>query len=114
MDKKEAWKELLRLTPTTAWMLDPVKIETVQALARIANAEIKPQRKKNHKRVICVYHNGKLLIDGYAQTLCRSFGVSPQGLHNRARVQYVDSKGRQFKYLDEKKSIEMMDEKEKT
>lgn len=46
VDKKEAWKELLRLTPTTAWMFDPVKVDTVQALARIANGETKVRQKK--------------------------------------------------------------------
>ena len=100
VDKKEAWKELLRLTPTTAWMFDPVKVDTVQALARIANGETKVRQKKNRKRVICVYHNGKLLTDGYAKTLCQSFGISRQALHKRARMQYVDYKGRLFKYLE--------------
>lgn len=100
MDKKEAWKELLRLTSTTAWMFDPVKVDTVQALARIANGEIKSRQKKGRKRVICVYHNGKLLTDGYAKTLCQSFGISRKAIHKRARRQYVDSKGRLFKYLE--------------
>ncbi|EPH98153.1 hypothetical protein D920_01711 [Enterococcus faecalis 13-SD-W-01] len=103
MTRNEAFQEILSLTPDPSWMSDPVKVARVQALSRIANGEIKPRKKTKRKRkVIEVYHNDKLLIEGYSDTLSRAFGITAQRLNDRARSQFVDSRGRLFKYREEK------------
>ncbi|OTN92424.1 hypothetical protein [Enterococcus faecium] len=99
MDKKAAMKRITELTKLESWQEDEEVVAEVQKLGKSMWAE-KPKRKAPRK--IAIWHGGRILVTGTAEELSKITGLSKNIIWDRARSLWIDSKGRQFKYVEEK------------
>lgn len=100
MDKKAAMKRIIELTHSGNWQEDKEIVAEVQKLGKPMWAE-KPKRKTPRK--IAIWHGDRILVTGTAEQLSEITGLSKNIIWDRAKRENVDSRGRQFKYLEEKK-----------
>ena len=61
----------------------------------------KPKRKTPRK--IAIWHGDRILVTGTAEQLSEITGLSKNTIWDRASSLWIDSKGRQFRYVEEKK-----------
>lgn len=99
IDKKEAMKRIIELTKSESWQEDEAIVEEVQKLGKVLWVE-KTKRKKPKK--IAILYGNKILVTGTAEQLSEITGLRKNIIWERAKNLKVDSKGRQFKYLEEK------------
>ncbi|PEH45695.1 hypothetical protein [Enterococcus durans] len=100
VDKKAAMKRIAELTKLESWQEDKEIVAEVQKLGKPMWTE-KPKRKT--PRRIAIWHGDRILVTGTAEQLSEITGLSKNIIWDRAKRENVDSKGRQFKYLEEKK-----------
>ena len=99
MDKKATMKRIIELTPSESWQEDKEIVAEVQKLGKPMWAE-KPKRKTPRK--IAIWHDDRILVTGTAEQLSEITGLSKNIIWDGAKRENVDSKGRQFKHLEEK------------
>ncbi|EMS76282.1 hypothetical protein H318_04177 [Enterococcus durans IPLA 655] len=100
MDKKATMKRIAELTKSESWQEDKEIVAEVQKLGKPMWAE-KPKRKTPRK--IAIWHGDRILVTGTAEQLSEITRLSKNIIWDRAKRENVDSKGRQFKYVEEKK-----------
>ena len=100
MDKKAAMKRIAELTKSESWQEDKEIVAEVQKLGKPMWTE-KPKRKTPRK--IAIWHGDRILVIGTAEQLSEITRLSKNIIWDRAKRENVDSKGRQFKYVEEKK-----------
>ena len=99
MDKKARMKRIAELTKSESWQEDKEIVAEVQKLGKSMWAE-KPKRRT--PRRIAIWHGDRILVTGTAEQLSEITRLSKNIIWDRAKRENVDSKGRQFKYLEEK------------
>ena len=99
MDKKAAWRKLMLLIQDENWQEDEAVVAEVQKLGKSMWTE-KPKRKTPRK--IAIWHGDRILVTGTAEQLSEITGLSKNIIWDRARSLWIDSKGRQFRYVEEK------------
>ncbi|QCJ63769.1 hypothetical protein [Enterococcus durans] len=99
VDKKAAMKRIAELTKSESWQEDKEIVAEVQKLGKPMWTE-KPKRKTPRK--IAIWHGDRILVIGTAEQLSEITRLSKNIIWDRAKRENVDSKGRQFKYLEEK------------
>ncbi|MDQ8332375.1 hypothetical protein Q3C80_02675 [Enterococcus faecium] len=99
MDKKAAMQRIIELTYSEDWQNDKEAASEVMRLGREMWAE-KPKRKTPRK--IAIWHGDRILVTGTAEQLSEITGLSKNIIWDRAKRENVDSKGRQFKHVEEK------------
>lgn len=98
MDKKAAMKRIIELTHSENWQEDKETASEVKRLGRAMWAE-KPKRKTPRK--IAIWHGDRILVTGTAEQLSEITGLSKNTIWDRASSLWIDSKGRQFRYVEE-------------
>ena len=99
MDKKAAWRKLMLLIQDENWQEDKEIVAEVQKLGKSMWTE-KPKRRTPRK--IAIWHDDRILVTGTAEQLSEITGLSKNIIWDRARSLWIDSKGRQFRYVEEK------------
>ncbi|HFQ0713908.1 TPA: hypothetical protein ACG8R2_000962 [Enterococcus faecium] len=99
MDKKAAMKRIIELTYSEDWQNDKEAASEVMRLGKTMWAE-KPKRKTPRK--IAIWHGDRILVTGTAEQLSEITGLSKNIIWDRARSLWIDSKGRQFRYVEER------------
>ena len=99
VDKKAAMKRIIELTHSENWQEDKEIVAEVQKLGKSMWTE-KPKRKTPRK--IAIWHGDRILVTGTAEQLSEITGLSKNIIWDRAKRENVDSKGRQFKHVEEK------------
>ncbi|WP_080105926.1 hypothetical protein [Enterococcus faecium] len=99
VDKKAAMQRIIELTHSENWQEDKEIVAEVQKLGKSMWNE-KPKRKTPRK--IAIWHGDRILVTGTAEQLSEITGLSKNIIWDRARNLWIDSKGRQFKYVEEK------------
>ncbi|MGM0308790.1 hypothetical protein IGK15_001866 [Enterococcus sp. AZ045] len=97
MDKKAAMKRISELTSAESWQEDEKIIVEVQKLGKKIWTE-KLRRKPPRK--IAIWHDDRILVTGTAEQLAEITGLSKNIIWSRAKHMDIDSKGRQFKYME--------------
>ena len=98
MDKKAAMKRIAELTKSESWQEDKEIVAEVQKLGKSMWTE-KPKRRTPRK--IAIWHDDRILVTGTAEQLSEITGLSKNIIWDRARSLWIDSKGRQFRYVEE-------------
>ncbi|OJG80747.1 hypothetical protein RV14_GL000489 [Enterococcus ratti] len=99
MDKKAAMKRIAELTESESWQEDKEIVAEAQKIGKVVwNVETK----RRTTRKIVIWHGDRILVTGTAEQLSRITGLRKNIIWKRARDKRIDSKGRQFKYLEEK------------
>ena len=99
MDKKAAMQRIIELTYSEDWQNEKETASEVMRLGRAMWTE-KPKRKTPRK--IAIWHGDRILVTGTAEQLSEITGLSKNIIWDRARSLWIDSKGRQFRYVEEK------------
>ncbi|WHT27667.1 hypothetical protein OH471_05485 [Enterococcus faecium] len=99
VDKKAAMKRIVELTKSESWQEDKEIVAEVQKLGKPMWAE-KPKRRTPRK--IAIWHGDRILVTGTAEQLSEITRLSKNLIWDRVRRGNVDSKGRQFRYVEEK------------
>ncbi len=99
VDKKAAMKRIAELTKSESWQEDKEIVAEVQKLGKSMWTE-KPKRKTPRK--IAIWHGDRILVTGTAEQLSEITGLSKNIIWDRAKSLWIDSKGRQFRYVEEK------------
>ncbi|HIB4599251.1 TPA: hypothetical protein ACWWE1_000288 [Enterococcus faecium] len=99
MDKKAAMKRIAELTKSESWQEDKEIVAEVQRIGKSMWAE-KPKRKTPRK--IAIWHGDRILVTGTAEQLSEITGLSKNVIWDRAKNMDIDSKGRQFRYVERK------------
>ncbi len=100
MDKKAAMKRIIELTHSENWQNEK---ETASEVMRLGRAMWAEKTKRRTSRRIAIWHGDRILVTGTAEQLSEITGLSKNIIWNRARSLWIDSKGRQFRYVEEKK-----------
>lgn len=98
MDKKAAMKRIIELTHSENWQEDK---ETASEVKRLGRAMWAEKNKRRTPRKIAIWHGDRILVTGTAEQLSGITGLSKNIIRDRARSLRIDSKGRQFKYVEE-------------
>ena len=99
MDKKAAMKRIIELTHSENWQEDKEAASEVMRLGRTMWAD---NSNKPRPRRIAIWHGDRILVTGTAEQLSEITGLSKNIIWDRAKRENVDSKGRQFKHVEEK------------
>lgn len=99
MDKKAAMQRIIELTYSEDWQNDKEAASEVMRLGRAMWAE---KTKRRTPRKIAIWHGDRILVTGTAEQLSEITGLSKNIIWDRARNLWIDSKGRQFRYVEEK------------
>ncbi|NAA11471.1 hypothetical protein GUJ14_02305 [Enterococcus hirae] len=97
VDKKVAMKRIIELTHSENWQEDKEIVAEVQKLGKSMWAE---KTKRRTPRKIAIWHGDRILVTG--TELSEITGLSKNIIWDRARSLWIDSKGRQFRYVEEK------------
>ncbi len=100
VDKKAAMKRIIELTHSENWQEDKEIVAEVQKLGKQMWTE---KTKRKTPRKIAIWHGDRILVTGTAEQLSEITGLSKNIIWDRARSLWIDSKGRQFRYVEEKK-----------
>ncbi|MCO5426589.1 hypothetical protein [Enterococcus faecium] len=98
VDKKATMKRIAELTKSESWQENKETASEVKRLGRAMWTE-KPKRKTPRK--IAIWHGDRILVTGTAEQLSEITGLSKNIIWDRARSLWIDSKGRQFRYVEE-------------
>ena len=98
MDKKAAMKRIAELTKSESWQEDKEIVAEVQKLGKSMWIENQTENTKK----IAIWHGDRILVTGTAEQLSEITGLSKNIIWDRARSLWIDSKGRQFRYVEEK------------
>ncbi len=99
MDKKATMKRIAELTCSEKWQENEDVVAEVQKLGKSMWAE---KTKRRTPRKIAIWHGDRILVTGTAEQLSEITGLSKNIIWDRARSLWIDSKGRQFRYVEEK------------
>ncbi|BDP83392.1 TPA: hypothetical protein ACG8FS_000836 [Enterococcus faecium] len=99
VDKKAAMKRIIELTHSENWQEDKEAASEVMRLGRTMWAD---KSNKPRPRKIAIWHGDRILVTGTAEQLSEITGLSKNIIWDRAKRENVDSKGRQFKHVEEK------------
>ncbi|WP_270216095.1 hypothetical protein [Enterococcus lactis] len=99
VDKKATMKRIAELTKSESWQEDKEIVAEVQKLGKSMWTE-KPKRRTPRK--IAIWHGDRILVTGTAEQLSEITGLSKNIIWDRAKNMDIDSKERQFKYVEEK------------
>ncbi|EHM31842.1 Hypothetical protein EfmE4452_2678 [Enterococcus faecium E4452] len=99
MDKKAAMQRIIELTYSEDWQNDKEAASEVMRLGREMWAE---KTKRKTPRKIAIWHGDRILVTGTAEQLSEITGLSKNIIWDRAKNMDIDSKERQFKYVEEK------------
>ncbi|MGX7701071.1 hypothetical protein [Enterococcus mundtii] len=55
---------------------------------------------KKRRKIIAVYHDGQIVVQGLCEDICWDLGLKPSTVYTYANRQATDSKKRTFKYLE--------------
>ena len=99
MDKKATTKRIAELTKSESWQEDKEIVAEVQKLGKSMWTE---KSKRKTPRKIAIWHGDRILVTGTAEQLSEITRLSKNLIWDRVRRGNVDSKGRQFKYLEGK------------
>ncbi|EME3529708.1 hypothetical protein Q7174_002357 [Enterococcus faecium] len=99
MDKKATMKRIAELTKSESWQEDKEIVAEVQKLGKSMWTE---KSKRKTPRKIAIWHGDRILVTGTAEQLSEITRLSKNLIWDRVRRGNVDSKGRQFKYLEGK------------
>lgn len=99
MDKKAKIKRIAELTCSEKWQENEDVVAEVQKLGKPMWTE-KPKRKTPRK--IAIWHGDRILVTGTAEQLSEITRLSKNIIWDRAKRENVDSKGRQFRYVEGK------------
>ena len=99
VDKKVAMKRIIELTHSENWQEDKEIVAEVQKLGKSMWTE---KTKRRTPRKIAIWHGDRILVTGTAEQLSEITGLSKNIIWDRARSLWIDSKGRQFRYVEEK------------
>lgn len=97
MDKKAKIKRIAELTCSEKWQENEDVVAEVQKIAKTMWTN-EPKRRPPKK--IAIWHDGKILVTGTAEQLSEITRLSKNLIWDRVRRGNIDSKGRQFKYLE--------------
>ena len=100
MDKKAAMQRIIELTYSEDWQNDKEAASEVMRLGRAMWAD---KSNKPRPRKIAIWHGDRILVTGTAEQLSEITGLSKNIIWDRARSLWIDPKGRQFRYVEEKK-----------
>ncbi|WP_033647181.1 hypothetical protein [Enterococcus faecium] len=100
VDKKTAMKRIIELTHSENWQEDKEIVAEVQKLGKSMWTE---KTRRRTPRKIAIWHGDRILVTGTAEQLSEITGLSKNIIWDRAKNMDIDSKGRQFKYMEEKK-----------
>lgn len=102
MKNKVAYRMMLERLNSRAWEENDERVVAeVQKIAKLTENKEKPGRKRPGRK-IAIWHGGRILVTGTAEQLSEITRLSKNIIWDRAKRENVDSKGRQFKYLEEK------------
>ncbi|HAQ5021948.1 TPA: hypothetical protein IXT90_000446 [Enterococcus faecium] len=99
VDKKATMKRIAELTKSESWQEDK---EIVAEVQRIGKSMWTEKTKRRTPRKIAIWHGDRILVTGTAEQLSEITGLSKNIIWDRARSLWIDSKGRQFRYVEEK------------
>ncbi|HHD7718622.1 TPA: hypothetical protein ACOWQC_000029 [Enterococcus faecium] len=99
VDKKSAMKRIIELTYSEDWQNDKEAASEVMRLGKSMWAE---KSKRKTPRKIAIWHGDRILVTGTAEQLSKITGLSKNIIWDRAKNMDIDSKGRQFMYVEEK------------
>lgn len=99
VDKKAAMKRIAELTEFASWQEDKEIVAEVQKIGQVIWSG---KTKRRTTRKITIWHGDRILVTGTAEQLSRITGLRKNIIWKRARDKRIDSKGRQFKYAEEK------------
>ncbi len=100
VDKKAAMQRIIELTYSEDWQNEK---ETASEVMRLGKPMWAEKTKRRTPRRIAIWHGDRILVTGTAEQLSEITRLSKNIIWDRAKRENVDSKGRQFKYLEEKK-----------
>ncbi|HGF7265378.1 TPA: hypothetical protein ACF3FC_001235 [Enterococcus faecium] len=99
VDKKSAMKRIIELTYSEDWQNDK---EAASEVMRLGKSMWTEKTKRRTPRKIAIWHGDRILVTGTAEQLSEITGLSKNIIWDRARSLWIDSKGRQFRYVEEK------------
>ncbi|HFC9197783.1 hypothetical protein [Enterococcus faecium] len=99
MDKKAAMQRIIELTYSEDWQNDKEAASEVMRLGKSMWAE---KTRRRMPRKIAIWHGDRILVTGTAEQLSEITGLSKNIIWDRAKNMDIDSKGRQFRYVEEK------------
>ena len=102
MKNKVAYRMMLDRLNSRAWEENDERVVAeVQKIAKLTENKEKTRRKRVGRK-IAIWKGGRILVTGTAQELSEVISMDKKTIWSRVRRGNVDSKGRQFKYLEEK------------
>ncbi|MGG5304761.1 hypothetical protein IGJ83_001169 [Enterococcus pernyi] len=102
MNKKAKIKRIAALTCSEKWQENEETVAEVQRIAKTIWPKEKSGRKRPGRK-IAIWHDDRILVTGTAEQLAEITGLSKNIIWSRAKHMDIDSKGRQFKYMEEEK-----------
>lgn len=102
MNKKTKIKRIAALTCSEKWQENEKTVAEVQRIAKTIWPKEKSGRKRPGRK-IAIWHGDRILVTGTAEQLAEITGLSKNIIWSRAKHMDIDSKGRQFKYMEEEK-----------
>ncbi|WP_338379055.1 hypothetical protein [Enterococcus faecium] len=99
MDEKAAMQRLIKLTYSEDCHEDKKIVAEVQKLGKSMWTE---KHKRRTPRKIAIWHGDRILVTVTAKQLSEITGLSKHINWDRARSLWIDSKGRLFRYVEEK------------
>lgn len=99
MDKKAAMQRIIELTYSEDWQNEK---ETASEVMRLGRAMWAEKTKRRTPRKIAIWHGDRILVTGTAEQLSEITGLSKNIIWDRAKNMDIDSKGRLFRYVEEK------------
>ncbi|MDU1752795.1 MAG: hypothetical protein E6817_11805 [Enterococcus faecium] len=100
VDKKATMQRIMELTYSEDWQNDK---EAASEVMRLGKSMWTEKTKRRTPRKIAIWHGDRILVTGTAEQLSEITGLSKNIIWDRARSLWIDSKGRQFRYVEEKK-----------
>lgn len=102
MKNKVAYRMMLERLNSRAWEENDERVVAeVQKIAKLTENKEKTRRKRVGRK-IAIWQGGRILVTGTAQELSEVTSIDKKTIWSRVRRGNVDSKGRKFKYLEDK------------
>ena len=100
MKNKVAYRMMLQRLNSKAWESDNDQtVKEVQRLSKIVNGE----KVRPYAQPIIVYQDGKVIAKGTSGTLSKQLNINSSTIRKRAERNFMDSKGREFKFMEDGK-----------
>ena len=102
MKNKVAYRMMLERLNSRAWEENDERVVAeVQKIAKLTENKEKTRRKRVGRK-IAIWQGGRILVTGTAEQLSEITGLRKNIIWERAKNLKVDSKGRQFRYVEER------------